>query len=133
MGDAPHLGRSQRSFGSMLAGLFVIVLGIVACGVSLVVGVDVACVASVDEWVPVYPGAVEVSESHNMFRAKGMGISQVIYETDDPKIDVTRWYLDYQSSIERRQNTIASSGYRVIDSPDGEGTQIIIYSECAYN
>ncbi|MAU13797.1 MAG: hypothetical protein CL607_28530 [Anaerolineaceae bacterium] len=133
MGDAPHLGRSQRSFGSMLAGLFVIILGIVACGVSLIVGVDVACVASVDEWVPVYPGAVEISESHNMFRAKGMGISQVIYETDDTKIDVTRWYLDYQSSIEHRQNTIASSGYRVIDSPDGEGTQIIIYSECAYN
>jgi len=133
MGDAPHLGRSQRSFGSMLAGLFVIILGIVACGVSLVVGVDVACVASVDEWVPVYPDAIEISESHNMFRAKGMGISQVIYETDDPKIDVTRWYLDYQSSIEHRQNTIASSGYRVIDSPDGAGTQIIIYSECAYN
>ena len=36
MGDAPHLGRSQRSFGSMLAGLFVIILGIVACGVSLI-------------------------------------------------------------------------------------------------
>jgi len=117
----------------MLAGLFVIILGIVACGVSLIVGVDVACVASVDEWVPVYPDAIEISESHNMFRAKGMGISQVIYETDDPKIDVTRWYLDYQSSIEHRQNTIASSGYRVIDSPDGAGTQIIIYSECAYN
>lgn len=133
MGDAPHLGRSQRSFGSMLVGLLVIVLGIVACGASLIVGVDVACVASVDEWVPIYPGAVEISESHNMFRAKGMGISQVIYETDDPKIDVTRWYLDYQSSIERRQNTIASSGYRVMDSPDGESTRIVIYSECAYN
>ncbi|MCA9881775.1 MAG: hypothetical protein H6670_14605 [Anaerolineaceae bacterium] len=133
MGDAPHLQRSQRSVGGMLMATLLIVLGILACGSTLVIGVDVACVASVDEWVPVYPGAVEISESHNMFRAKGMGISQVVYETSDPRVDVVRWYLDYQTNIAMRHNTIASSGYRAIDNPDGEGTRIIIFSECAYN
>jgi hypothetical protein len=118
----------------MLYSVLLICGGIILCSVTLVVGVDAACVASVNEWVPIYPGAEEVDVQYNMFRPKGMGLTRVTYVTDDPYIEVIRYYQDFQTSVDPlTRNTLATSGYRVNRLDDREGAQITISSECAYN
>ncbi|QPC82747.1 hypothetical protein G4Y79_24195 [Phototrophicus methaneseepsis] len=141
MGDAPHLHRGQNTPRGLLYSVALITVGIAICSVTLVVSVDALCVASVNEWVPVYPGSEEVEEWHNMFRAKGMGISEVTYMTEDPLIEVIRWYQDHQASFSQQpgrlgvvvgRNSLADSHYRLTELEEG-GTQIQISSECAYN
>lgn len=130
--DAPHLRSSQRSVLGMLASTFLIMVSVVVCAIVLVFSVDAACVASVNEWVPEYPGAEVVDEWYDFFRAKGMGRSRVTYFTPDDRMEVVRFYQNHQSSMVR-QNTLASSGYRAQDATEGEGTQIVIFSQCAFN
>jgi len=130
--DAPHMRSGQRSILGMLASTVLIMFSIVACAAVLVFSVDAACVASVNEWVPEYPDAEVVDEWYDFFRAKGMGRSRVTYFTPDDRMEVIRFYQRHQSNM-MRHNTLASSGYRVQDATEGEGTRIVIFSQCAFN
>jgi len=47
-------------------------------------------------------------------------------------MEVIRFYQRHQSNM-MRHNTLASSGYRVQDATEGEGTRIVIFSQCAFN
>lgn len=138
---------ANKRKGSLRRTLFstlLITLGIVVCSVSAFIGVDVACRADIDKWMPIYPDAELVSTDNAGFiRIRASGITQQIYYTPDSPVDVRGWYTDYRRELTQGQfnggnantalgGSMATTQRQIMEDPDSDGTLISYYSECAY-
>lgn len=128
----------DRDYGHTTVRGTLIGVGLILVGVALltalVVGIiDRQCASDIDRWLPLYPGAVVVSEEHTFLRARGMGETTMTLHTPDDRQTVSNWYLDNtqsQSEIDPNRGA-ATTSLRVVDAPDG-GTLIHLFSECAW-
>ncbi|MEM9951286.1 MAG: hypothetical protein AAF846_06795 [Chloroflexota bacterium] len=136
--------RRKKSLGRTLIGMVFITIGIIACTVSAIAGIDAYCASDINKWLPIYPEAELIdSAEEGFFRPRAMGITQQLYYTGDDVVDVRGWYREYrrditQGSYNARNANTASSGvattdYSIFEDTDNGGTLIRTYSECAYN
>jgi hypothetical protein len=115
----------------------IIMLLVLACGGSSILGIDVMCYNSLSKRLPIYPDSERTFAKHSFLRAFGMGETLIILETDDP-IDVVRqWYGTTVGKVSRanRDNPVffgvSSAAWSVAKSEDGTGTQIVLSGVCA--
>ena len=139
---APH--ERKRSIKGTILSVIVIMIGIVACTGGLVVAIDVRCRVDIDHWMPVYPQSeIQVIQQTGFLRPRASGISQILYVTEDDPQTVQSWYRDYRREITRNVTNqdnpnaaargMATTSFRIMENPDGEGSRILQVSECAYN
>lgn len=139
---APHQQTRSGSLRGTLVSVFFIMVGIVACSITLVIGIDISCRVDINHWLPVYPEAELVESDYDrvFFRPRATGITSEIYYTSDDPVAVRRWYGDYRREITRNTETgdrvargLATTNYTISDNREGAGTFIRLNSECAFN
>jgi hypothetical protein len=137
----------QKNLGCLrqtLIGCLMIIVGIFACTVVSVVGIDMVCYNNIEEKLPLYPQAVVVSQESGFFRPRGMGMSTVVMTTTDAAKDVRKWYSDHLREVEKqsydeqtRRRTaplgLANVSFQVEEDSKTGQTLITLMSECAYN
>lgn len=111
--------------------VFLLVIAFGCIGSVLVAG-DQMCRASIDRWTPVYPGATVVSQDHDFIRARAMGTSITILRSQDDPETASQYYRDNTLRLldEGKSRGLAISDWTVEPNPDGDGSVIILYSEC---
>jgi hypothetical protein len=132
-----RVSETRYSWRTCLATMVIIPVAVMIVVVLLYIVIDNICVAEADRWLPVYPGAELVSESHEFVRPFGIGITTRVLYTSDPTSTVFGWYANYQRMTateghqQRRQLTIVR--WTVDEAPDEDGTLITLYQQCADN
>lgn len=125
-----------RQSRSVIVSLVLVLALIVICVVLISIGLDVACYNDINAWIPVYPNA-EVAELdfQGLFRPRGLGVTSMLLLSPDPVNVVRHWYYEnLQTQIRLKTGRGLAQTYRWIEAnPDGEGTQIFLYSSCAWN
>ena len=103
------------------------------CMGTFVVITDQICGSNIEEWVPLYPGATTVSSKYNFIRPRGMGVSRVVLSTTDDPETARQFYRDTTIRLMRAGETrgLATTDWRVYPDPNGSGSLITLYSECA--
>lgn len=136
-------GSLLGSVRRLMLSLMLIVVGIAVLAVLLLAAIDYQCGSEIDRWLPIYPGAVLLEETHDYFRPRAMGRTNAEYYTPDDRDAVLRWYSEYRRNLTSGQyneanpnarlesRSVATVRYTVRAADDG-GTIIITYSECAY-
>ncbi len=116
--------------------MFLVIIFVIfsVCGMTVYVGLDVSCYNDAQKWLPDYPDAELVNESHTFVRAFGVGeTTRILYTTDDQQT-VYDWYFDHDQANNvtgaRRDDGIGFMRWTVAEN-DGGGTQIVLYSECS--
>lgn len=128
--------RFFRRGGLAFGCLWVIVAVLLCSGVTSFV-VDRICYGNLSQRLPLYPNATVKSRIHNLFTEFGMGNTVfVLLSPDDPET-VRSWYAAETGAYLReaiQNNTpffrMAQGSVEVTRSPDGEGSQIILFGTC---
>lgn len=112
---------------------FVLILIICACSGISVVGVNFICISSATTWLPIYPGAQVVSDSHTFLSTFGMGETLLVLATPDAEPEVYSWYAVAIRKVSQQNNPprIARTKWATAEGEDGNGTLITLYSACA--
>jgi hypothetical protein len=138
-----HNGDDDRSISTALPrtilSLMLILCGIVFCLTTLIVTLDTVCNMHIDRWLPLYPGAEEVTTQFDFVRPRGVGNTFIIFYSPDDITTVQEWYGDYrrklisESADQYAVQSLASTSYRILKNPDGTGTLIYHISQCTSN
>src|SRR3954464_6556174 len=76
----------------MLVGTLAVMLAIVLCITTVVIGVDRSCISDLGPRLPIYPNTTIKLQQHNFLTQFGMGESVMILHSDDPVETVRDWY-----------------------------------------
>lgn len=125
-----------------IIGTLAIIVGIIACTSSLIVGIDAACYNDINHWMPIYPDSEVIEVRYDFFRPRGMGNTLMIFYTPDDEHTVRQWYTQYRRSItqnaynssnpDSRLGGLATTSYRISPAHDGQpGSLIYHLSDCA--
>jgi hypothetical protein len=120
-------------------GIFIAML---VCGSTVYLAVDRVCYAGLTQRVPVYPNADTISLQHNMLFAWGMGTTVGVFESADDPLTVRRWYANNTRAFAQNVATdpnpfvqarvrLTQARWDVTESQSGDGTQIILFGQCA--
>ena len=117
---------------SLLKVVLVLLLASFGCILSLVVVGDQICHSNIDQWAPYYPGATVISSEYDFIRLRAIGTSTVILFSPDEPETVRQFYRDLTLELMRADKSrgLAGTSWTVNPNPDGEGSVIILYSEC---
>lgn len=120
----------KKVFISML----VIFAGIVLCSGITFISIDFICVGNANAWLPQYPNAEVISETHTFLRPWGMGVTRMVLHSDDDRAIVADWYLKERAKngVTDPVNLLATMSYSVRRNSDGSGTTISLSSDCAW-
>ena len=121
--------RTRMSTFKWLLLLLAIAFGCI--GTVLIAG-DQMCHLNIGQWTPIYPGATVISQEHDFIRLRAMGTSTIILSSPDDPETVRQFYRDNTLRLlqEEKSQGLASTHWAVEPNPDGEGSIIILYSEC---
>ncbi len=120
----------------MIFGTLAVCLAIVLCITVTLVGVDRTCVDDLAPRLPIYANTTIKLQQHNFLTQFGMGESVMILHSDDPVETVRNWYSRTVGAVvyaDVQKGTIKHMGranWTVDAAPEGEGSQIILYSYC---
>ncbi|MEZ4672165.1 MAG: hypothetical protein R3E39_30020 [Anaerolineae bacterium] len=126
--------RTPRGCRRTLLSMLAVCLAMLLCIGGTTLGLDGLCVASVTPRMPVYPGATITSKWHTFLRQFGMGESVMILHTPDDPEKVRSWYAVTISEVLRQngnKGTFGSAKWAVDPAPEGDGSEITLYSACA--
>lgn len=119
----------QYSLRSCLITTMIILTIIFACSTGMIVMVDTNCASKAQAWIPPYPNAQTVSQSHNFLRPFGMGITEMVMTSPDDPQTIQAWYNE-----DRRKRGVSAVGmgrYFTMDiEPTEEGSAIIYFGNC---
>jgi hypothetical protein len=128
------IGSGERDFDytrgysarSCLTSIVIILILIFACSTTMIVVVDSGCVSKAEAWIPPYPNAQRVSESHDFLREFGMGSTQVIMTSPDNPQTIQTWYNEDRL---RRGITAGAYGryFSMQIEGDGSGGSTVYY------
>jgi len=122
-----------ESHGCLIT-VLVFVFGILFCTTSVYVITDEACQNTASRWLPDYPNSQVTQEEHSWIRPFGIGVTTRILYTTDRRVDVIRWYADYETALSQQGHTrdrgAAVLSHWIHDAPNGEGTIIEMHSQC---
>ena len=97
---------------------------------------DLQCASDIEGWwVQPYPGAETVDMQYDLFRARALGETRWILESDDDEETVRKFYqdltLEVLNSGRTRGLAWAERFIETIERPDGStATRIVLYSAC---
>ena len=109
--------------------LLVLVFG---CPSSVFIVADVACNISINTWLPLYPGAKQISVDYNFIRPRGMGATLMTFETPDDPETVEQFYYDHFVDLVEQKipRGVGGTDFSAEPNPDGEGSVLALYSHC---
>ncbi len=124
-----------------MLGCLVIVLAVLLCSGGAFFAVDRVCATYLPQRLPIYPGAEQVFQNHNFLTPFGMGTTVITLRSSDPPDVVRSWYGSATGTFLRQSlnssdliitlgRSIARVQFDVTPSPDGSGSQIILYAQC---
>ncbi len=112
-------------------------MAILVCSGTAFIAADRLCHSNLTQRLPIYPGATVKSREHNFMSEFGMGNTVLVLTSPDAPDKVRSWYGVQTGAYLRqalRNNTpffrMAQGQIDVTDSPDGAGSQIILYGTC---
>jgi len=76
----------------MIVGTVAVIVAIIVCVVTAVLGVEKTCVSDLAPRLPIYPNTTVKLQQHNFLTQFGMGESVMILHSDDPVEVVRDWY-----------------------------------------
>ena len=120
----------------MIVGTLAVMLAIVLCITTVVIGVNGSCVADLAPRLPIYPNATVKLQQHNFLTQFGMGESVMILHSDDAVETVRDWYsrtvgaIVYADVQKGNVRHMGRTNWTVDESPEGKGSQIILYGYC---
>ncbi|NJL57793.1 hypothetical protein HC928_23680 [bacterium] len=126
--------RSHMGLRGCLLLSLLMLLGLLGIGGGFYAAIDISCVSAAAEWLPDYPGAELVEQTHSFIRPWGVGETTRILYTPDAPFDVNTWYRD--GDLERtREGKSPTSGparmrWFVREADDG-GSTILLFSNCS--
>ena len=97
---------------------------------------DIKCAHDIENWWAVpYPGARTIDIQYDLFRARALGETRWIMESDDDEQTVRQFYqeltLEILNSGRTRGLAWAERFIEAIEKPDGsEATRIVLFSAC---
>lgn len=124
--------------GRPLFGCLIIALLVIACIGSISIVLDQACQSTLNQRLPLYPGAEIVTERYSFFSRFGVGETYLeLYSPDDPDT-VQRWYGRTTGQITRQAALtndpiyrLAVSRFRVRRDANGTGgSEITLLGQC---
>ncbi len=120
----------KKSTRSAIMGVFAVLL-LISCPGILILGVDLACSAAVEEWLPMYPNAEVVSTNFDFFRARAFGTTTMTLSSPDDMETVRQFYRNFiiRMAEDRIQRGLASTSWQFAEGDDNT-TLIYLYSEC---
>lgn len=108
---------------------------ILMCSSSIYVGMDLTCYNDAQRWLEDYPDSEVVSETYSFIRPFGIGETTRILYTEDSRNEVWDWYFRRDQRVnatgERRDDSFGVLRWFVDEAQDGDGTQIVLYSDCS--
>ncbi len=131
--DAEHNNSTYTPRGCLLM-MGVLSLGVLGCISVLLVSIDVSCHNAAQVELVDYPGSELVSEEWSLLRPFGLGeTTRILYSADESR-EVRIWYQQYRTRLSadgQIGRSIANLRFRVEDASGGEGSTIVLYSDCA--
>jgi hypothetical protein len=129
------VSEARYSWRGCLAAMVLIPVAVLIVVIALYILIDNVCVTEAERWLPAYPGAELIHESHEFVRPFGIGITIQRLYTPDPPGTVNGWYGNHLRMTARdghRQNRqLANVQSTVEEAPDGDGAYITLYQQCA--
>lgn len=124
--------RLRKRTKSAIMGVVAVLVLVFGCPGAIIVAADLACNASIEEWIPLYPGAEVIETQYNLLRPRGIGLTSMVLRTQDDAETVRQWYRDNVIQIMHRGggNRFATTSWQVEESQDG--ILIRLYSECGF-
>ena len=119
---SPPLGKS----------VLILLLFVFLCFLTLLVTVDQMCSTSIEQWIPYYPDAEVISVEYSLFRPRSMGETVTVLLTRDDEETVREFYRQTILALLDEQQTrgLARTHWDTEQNLDGDGTFIILSSEC---
>ena len=102
------------------------------CISTVIFTADQICRSNIEQWLPRYPGATIISSEYDFIRLRAIGTSTVVLFSPDEPETVRQFYRDLTLTLMQagKSRGLASTNWTVEPNPDGEGSVIILYSEC---
>lgn len=93
---------------------------------------DIACNVSIETWLPIYPGAEDVSVQYNFIRARGLGTTFMILHTADSVEKVEDFYRQNIAALVNKGTPrgMGSTDFNVQKDADNGGSLIFLFSHC---
>lgn len=116
-----------------LFGTFAVMFTVLTCTSMLYVVTDLNCAQAADRWLPDYPGAEVVSQTHSWLRPFGIGETTRILRTPDTVSEVDLWYLrsDRQRTANGELRDSNTAWLRwAVDEVESGGSVIVLVSHC---
>lgn len=112
--------------------LYLILAGF-ACVLSMVAAADELCHRDISRRQPLYPNAEIVERHYDFIRPRAIGTTTLILSTPDDEETVRQWMREVTLDLLQREafNGLATVMWDTEPDPDGSGTRIRLYSECA--
>lgn len=101
--------------------------------VVIVLLADIKCGYDIENWwAPLYPNGETVAVEYDLFRARALGLTRWIMETDDDVETVKQFYRDTRLETLKAGKTrgLAWADSNVIPREGGLGSNIILISAC---
>lgn len=129
---------ARRSFFGCLG----ILIAMIVCGSTVFLAIDRVCYAGLSARMPVYPGAVQTFEYHNMLTSQGMGETVMLFTSPDAPDVVQAWYArtsgewlraaaQSKDLLVTAQRTLTRADFAVTADESGTGSLISLIGECA--
>jgi len=126
---------TRRQSGSLKSALVMIGSSFAfICAIILLA--DVKCAYDIENWwARPYPGARTIDIQYDLFRARALGETRWIMESDDDEQTVREYYqeltLEILNSGQTRGLAWADRSIEAIEKPDGStATRIVLFSAC---
>jgi len=122
----------NRKPPSILPLFFILVAASLTCIGGILFVADAQCASDIEAWLPLYPDAEIVSQDYNLIRVRGIGTGQTVQISEDDVETVKQFYRDQtiENMNTQRGRGLASTDWRIVENPNGEGTQITLITSC---
>jgi hypothetical protein len=115
-----------------LRNIILSLLLVFGCPGSIAIVADVACNASIETWLPIYPNSDLVSVQHNFVRPRGLGSTFMILRTLDTVEQVESYYHQNVAMLVNQgaPRGMGSTDFQVQEDPENVGSIIVLFSQC---
>lgn len=116
---------------SALPIFLILIFASVVCIGGILVTAGFQCAGDVEAWIPYYPEAEVVAQNYDLIpRVLGSGAT-VLVSQDDVET-VKQFYRDHTIEMLQsgRGRGLAGTDWQVVENPEGDGSQITLFSSC---
>ena len=119
-----------RTIRKWIRNIVLLLILVFGCPGSIVLVADIGCNISINTWLPLYPGAEQVSVDYNFIRPRGMGSTLMVFQTPDDPETVEAFYHQNALNLVNEGIPRGIGGMDFHAEPNPEGTLLALYSHC---